>query len=136
MGTVCSLGATVRPSTYCSCEPGQRDGAVQSAHDAPAGTRKDLTPRAANAVVPWLTPEAEAETRRRIAKDSASEPVSYARRLAWYLGSRHAQMLLSTTSLLADETNTLVVRPFLNGLFLSAWGRQIGRTGFEGERRR
>jgi hypothetical protein len=83
-------------------------------------------------VVPWLTPEAEAETRRRIAKDSASEPVSYARRLAWYLGSRHAQMLLSTTSLLAEGTNTLVVRPFLDGLFLSAWGQQIGRTGFRG----
>ena len=82
-------------------------------------------------VVPWLTPEAEAETRRRIAKDSANEPVSYARRLAWYLG-RHAQMLLSTTSLLAEGTNTLVVRPFLDGLFLSAWGQQIGRTGFRG----
>ena len=83
-------------------------------------------------VVPWLTAEAVADARRRIAKDSASEPVSYARRLAWYLGSRHAQMLLWTTSLLAEETSTLVVRPFLDALFLAAWGRQTGHLGFRG----
>ena len=82
--------------------------------------------------VPWLTPAADAETRHLIAKDSASEPVSYPRRLGWYLRSRHAQMLLWATHLLAEETGTLVVRPFLDPLFLAAWGRQTGHLGFRG----
>lgn len=83
-------------------------------------------------VVPWLTSVADTEARRRIAEDSASEPVSYARRLAWYLRSRHAQMMLWATALLAEETGTLVVRPFLDPLFLAAWGRQTGHLGFGG----
>jgi Asparagine synthase len=82
--------------------------------------------------LPWLTPTAETDARDRIAQDSASEPVSYPRRLSWYLGSRHAQMLLWTTSLLAAETDTLVVRPFLDAHFLGAWGRHTGRFGHRG----
>lgn len=83
-------------------------------------------------IVPWLSVEADAEARQRIAKDSAGEPASYARRLAWYLGSRHAQMLLWSTNLLAEETRTMVVRPFLDPLFLAAWGRRTGHFGFRG----
>jgi Asparagine synthase len=82
--------------------------------------------------LPWLTRSAEVEARNRIAEDSASEPVSYQRRLRWYLGSRHAQMLLWTTGLLAAETDTLVVRPFLDPHFLGAWGRHTGHFGHRG----
>jgi asparagine synthase (glutamine-hydrolysing) len=82
--------------------------------------------------VPWLTPSADAEARNRLARDSASEPVSYSHRLAWYLRSRHAQMLLWTTRLLGAETDTLVVRPFLDPLFLGAWGRHTGHFGHGG----
>jgi asparagine synthase (glutamine-hydrolysing) len=82
--------------------------------------------------LPWLTAAADDGARARIATDSASEPVSYSRRLGWYLGSRHAQMLLWTTGLLASETDTLVVRPFLDPRFLAAWGRHTGRFGHRG----
>ena len=83
-------------------------------------------------IVPWLTYAADTEARRQFASDSASEPMSYARKLGWYLASRHAQMLLWTTRLLAEETGTLVVRPFLDPLFLAAWAKHAGDFGFRG----
>lgn len=80
----------------------------------------------------WLTPDADAEARRLLAADMASEPASYVKRLSWYVGSRHAGMLQWTTGLLARGTGTLLVRPFLDQVFLGAWAQETGSWGFRG----
>lgn len=82
--------------------------------------------------LPWLTPDAMAEATRLQADDVASEPIWYDSRAAWYLGSRHARMLEWTTRLLADRTGTLLVRPFLDPLFLASWAKLNGKAGFAG----
>lgn len=82
--------------------------------------------------LPWLSAYAKAEATKLQAEDVASEPLWYNQRPAWYLGSRHAQMLQWATQLLAERTRTLVVRPFLDPLFLASWVKLTGRTGFAG----
>ncbi len=82
--------------------------------------------------LPWLTLRAQHEMSNLIAADYATEPLSYARRLRWYHGSRYLGALQWTTRTFATEADVSVVRPLLDPTFLVALGKATGRLGFAG----
>lgn len=88
--------------------------------------------RRASVAQSWLTAAAQEEFLRLVAHEVAAEPVSYEQRLHWYARSRYVGALEWTTRLLAEESNTRLVRPLLDPSFLSALAVACGRTGFRG----
>jgi asparagine synthase (glutamine-hydrolysing) len=82
--------------------------------------------------LPWLTPAAQDDMRRRLAVEFAAEPFSYAERVRWYHRSRYLSALRSTTELFATEYDVAVVRPLVDPTFLSALARSVGALGFKG----
>jgi asparagine synthase (glutamine-hydrolysing) len=82
--------------------------------------------------LPWLTAYAQEELLELLVEEILSEPYTYPGRLAWYYGSRYLGALQWTTQLLARQTGTEVVRPFVDPVFLTAYGQSTGRFRFEG----
>jgi asparagine synthase (glutamine-hydrolysing) len=82
--------------------------------------------------LPWLTPAAQREMSDLIAADYVTEPLSYAKRLGWYHGSRYMGAMQWTTEVFAAEAGVAVVRPLLDSTFLAALGKSLGALGFNG----
>jgi hypothetical protein len=82
--------------------------------------------------LPWLTPAAQDDMRRRLAVEFAAEPFSYAERVRWYHRSRYLGALRSTTELFAADYGATVVRPLVDPTFLSSLARSIGAVSFNG----
>lgn len=78
---------------------------------------------------PWLLPEAYRAFERQRAADEASEPITWPRRLAWWVRGREVTTYLERYGALAAASGTAALHPFATRRFLAAMAGAGGRWG-------
>jgi asparagine synthase (glutamine-hydrolysing) len=78
----------------------------------------------------WLRPDAARAASRLVAEARAVQPRSWARWVDWSARRRSVSAARWSLSLLASETDTVLVHPLLEPTFLAALARTGGRLGF------
>jgi asparagine synthase (glutamine-hydrolysing) len=95
---------------------------------APTPIRRAIARHRGYGPLPWLRAEAQQMIDDAWAGE-ASEPARWHKRVRWLACRRYMVATRWSLSLLANDTTTLLVHPFLEGRFIAALGQVGGRTG-------
>ncbi len=82
----------------------------------------------------WLHPHVEQAVSRAWTLDRASEPTSWKRRIEWYARQRAIVLPQLSLELLARDSRTHLVHPFVDRGFLAALARTGGRSDYAAPR--
>jgi asparagine synthase (glutamine-hydrolysing) len=80
----------------------------------------------------WLTPRAEAASRRADARELAEEPMRWDRRVHWWHARRHVSLATDALNTIAGAAGVHMSHPLLDPAFLAALAYAGGRYGLGG----
>ena len=109
--------------------PRARDGARIALAVSPPRVRLAVERRRAPVVLPWLLPSAQAELHVARCREAAGEPARWDRWVPWYARRRALRMTLQGVQRMAQGTNTHVVSPLADPMFLASLVRAGGWSG-------
>ncbi|HEY1358343.1 MAG TPA: asparagine synthase-related protein [Thermoleophilaceae bacterium] len=115
--------------------PRPRDGLTVGLAAAPRRVRAAwLSRRERLPSLSWLHPHVEQAVSRAWTLDRASEPASWKRRIEWYARQRAILLPQRSLELLARDSDTQLVHPFVDRGFLAALSRTGGRSDYAAPR--
>jgi Asparagine synthase len=119
--------------------PRVRDALSLGLAFAPQIVRRPVIARRAAVSLPWLRPDAQRRVTALLVAEAAAEPRRLGTRLAWWNKVRYLQTAVRSLSLIADDTETLMLHPLLAPQFWKAVRGAAAPVGFatrgEGVRR-
>ena len=97
---------------------------------APPALRQEWFRRRGRSEITWLKPAAREALEALWAKERASEPTRWDRRMSWWMRRRHLAVVRQSMDLLAADHDVRVSHPFMDPGVLAALARFGGRSGF------
>lgn len=97
---------------------------------APFALRRAVLARKEPIDYPWLRPAGVAAARRAAGADRAAEPLTVARRMAWYRGMRATATGTASLSRIADDVGARIAHPLLDRDLWGAVAAAAAHAGF------
>jgi Asparagine synthase len=110
--------------------PAPRDVLRIARAAAPAAVRQEWFRRRRRSDICWLKPTARQALNALWAKERASEPARWDRRMSWWARRRHLAVVRQSMDLLAGDHDVRVSHPLMDPGVLAALARFGGRSGF------
>lgn len=110
-------------------KPQKRDLSRVAYASLPFIARVPFESRKQNLSLPWLRPGAQRDSLRAEAREAASEPLRWDRRVAWWRKRRLLAVATTSMGRLAQREGTHIVHPLMHPRFVAAIAAEGGRGG-------